>query len=363
MKFSFALVVCIFSHFAYAQPFLLDTLPNEQSKQIFAWGACEDNNGNIYMSGSDIYKIDKHGDIINEVDAANAISIKYYQGKLYATARNAVIIYDTLLNELLRINSFSNTEELAIDSDGNIFVWDLGTEKVLIYNSNGAYNDFWSLEGHRGSHMYFDADDNLYLLNNSNETLVYSKNGDPIDTITQSSDQQEIIFDIKAFTYNKFDHSLYYYISRKIDGRSINSVIRSYNLTNSEIKDYDVQNLSVNIVDGIRLFASENENVIFAMDIIDISYAYAYKLTFDLLTGLDNEISFSPGNFYPNPVNDRLYIKDKTVSMTLYDHTGKQYIIHSENGDYFDLSDFSNGLYSLRYETSNDVYVGHFMKN
>ena len=66
-------------------------------------------------------------------------------------------------------------------------------------------------------------------------------------------------------------------------------------------------------------------------------------------------------DIYPNPVNDKLYIRDEVAMVNVVDINGR-IVISSENTNVVDMSNLSNGVYFVRVITDNGTAVKKVVK-
>ena len=70
-------------------------------------------------------------------------------------------------------------------------------------------------------------------------------------------------------------------------------------------------------------------------------------------------------NLYPNPASDKVYFSTNLtdVKVTISDVSGRVlYSTDKFNGNSFDVSGFSSGVYILTAESSQEVYLSKFIK-
>ncbi|MCR5066105.1 MAG: choice-of-anchor J domain-containing protein [Bacteroidales bacterium] len=84
------------------------------------------------------------------------------------------------------------------------------------------------------------------------------------------------------------------------------------------------------------------------------------KITAGNTSGIDNMNSANV-DFYPNPVNDKLYISEEVAKVNVIDINGRT-VISSENTRVVDMSNLSNGVYFVRVITDNGTAVKKVVK-
>ncbi|MBO7288178.1 MAG: T9SS type A sorting domain-containing protein, partial [Bacteroidales bacterium] len=70
-------------------------------------------------------------------------------------------------------------------------------------------------------------------------------------------------------------------------------------------------------------------------------------------------------NFYPNPVNDRLYIETQTLAVEIYDIFGRQQdnkTTRQQGNLSVDVSNLNRGIYFVKVMTENGEIVKKFVK-
>ena len=90
--------------------------------------------------------------------------------------------------------------------------------------------------------------------------------------------------------------------------------------------------------------------------------SYVYYLNLEERINTLNEI-----NIYPNPVQDRIFIKgiNNKISVKVFDQTGRlidEYNMIKNEGNSIDVSNYSSGIYYLRFKTKKNIATHKFIK-
>lgn len=101
-----------------------------------------------------------------------------------------------------------------------------------------------------------------------------------------------------------------------------------------------------------------------------LANAAAAQIKYDgiIAAGIGNNMNQVAGiRIFPNPVHDNLFISttDKIVTITVYDVTGKLVValpVQNSLLQVVDLSDLSQGVYSVKVETTSQVHVTKVLK-
>ena len=84
------------------------------------------------------------------------------------------------------------------------------------------------------------------------------------------------------------------------------------------------------------------------------------KITAGNTSGIDN-LNSANVDFYPNPVNDNLYISEEVSEVSIIDINGRT-VVNAKNTRVVDMSNLSNGVYIVRVITDNGVATKKIVK-
>jgi hypothetical protein len=66
--------------------------------------------------------------------------------------------------------------------------------------------------------------------------------------------------------------------------------------------------------------------------------------------------------FYPNPVQDKIYVDTESGIVTIFDITGRQLFTQSFMEGQIDLSSLKTGIYIIRIHSENMIWVQQLIK-
>ena len=120
-------------------------------------------------------------------------------------------------------------------------------------------------------------------------------------------------------------------------------------LSHSVAKESDLY-----IVEVVALYGDKK-----SVGIINTSFVMEDDET-NVISNYENNI-----NIYPNPVNDRLYIEaeNEIKEVTIFDIYGRQQTtVNGQQSLSINISEFNSGIYFIRINTTNGIYVKRFIK-
>ncbi|MBD3636403.1 MAG: T9SS type A sorting domain-containing protein [Crocinitomicaceae bacterium] len=291
------------------------------------------------------------------------------------------------------LNYTGNFELVGIDNDGfnkpttgQIYDFEIGNEYKFFSSQETPENGLVEVYKERTIVNRFDwmGDSITYFIKEDVQEVHYPVNGPSETTITEG--------ELKSVTYKNLQKRNTPYLPEEFDGVNgwsallINScgdveeVIRKEAFTTDGVNPCLYQNtfganLVYRVISGTGWLepkgTSDAGAVEYTSDLVYYSKVDGSTCGTNQYLNIENETAEEADfKLYPNPTNGDVFIELKAVTenttVSVYDNSGRLYMTLNPNPDedvYFDVSDFSPGIYTVLVETETATLQQKLIKH